>query len=168
MYAVFHSPAYRTRYAEFLKIDFPRLPLTSNLALFTKLCKLGEELVGLHLMEKFGKRLTGFRGKGSDEVDFVKYLEPEGLDSRVRGNDNSGRVAINDDQYFEGVTPEVWNFHIGGYQVAHKWLKDRKGRKLSFDDIEHYHHIISALSETIRLMREIDEVITEAGGFPLK
>ncbi len=156
MYAVFHSPSYRSRYAEFLKIDFPRLPLTSNLTLFTKLCKLGEELVKLHLMEKFGKPLTGFRGKGSDMVEYVKYDE------------ETGRVQINPDQYFEGVSNVVWNFHIGGYQVAQKWLKDRKGRTLSYDDIEHYHHIISALSETMRLMKEIDEVIVEAGGFPLK
>ncbi len=165
MYAVFHSPAYRSRYAEFLKIDFPRLPLTSDLSLFTKLCKLGEELVKLHLMVKFGKPLTGFRGKGSDMVEYVKY-EPESAPGSARTT--RGVVQINEDQYFEGIPDAVWNFHIGGYQVAQKWLKDRKNRKLSYDDIEHYHHIISALSETTRLMQEIDEVISEAGGFPLK
>ncbi len=170
MYAVFHSPTYRSRYAEFLKIDFPRLPLTSNVELFRKLCKFGEELVKLHLMEEphpnpllstgEGVNLVKFPKKDSDVVEFVKYEEA--------GGSPALRVQINADQYFEGVTPEVWNFHIGGYQVAHKWLKDRKGRKLSYDDIEHYQNIISALSETMRLMKEIDEVIKEAGGFPLK
>ncbi|HYM20377.1 MAG TPA: type ISP restriction/modification enzyme [Candidatus Kapabacteria bacterium] len=159
MYAIFHSPTYRTRYAEFLKIDFPRLPLTSDLTLFAKLCKLGEKLVKLHLMEKFGKEMVKFPVKGSDEVEYVEFESDSG---------HKDRVVINDKQYFESVPKEVWEFHIGGYQVAHKWLKDRKGRKLNYDDIEHYKHIISALSETMRLMKEIDVVISAAGGFPLK
>ena len=159
IYAVFHSPTYRIRYGEFLRIDFPRLPLTSNVALFSKLCKRGKELVNLHLMESFGKKLVNFPKKGSDIVEYVKFESDSG---------HKATVQINGDQYFEGVPEEVWNFHIGGYQVAHKWLKDRKDRKLSFDDIEHYGQIISALSETIRLMKEVDEVIAGAGGFPLK
>ena len=158
MYAVFHSPIYRTRYAEFLKIDFPRLPMTSDVKLFTSLVKLGEELVKLHLMEKYGKKLVKFPKKGSDVVEVCRFESDSG----------HNKVEINADQYFEGVPEDVWNFHIGGYQVAHKWLKDRKGRKLSFDDIEHYGKIISALSETMRLMKEIDEVILGAGGFPFK
>jgi hypothetical protein len=76
-------------------------------------------------------------------------------------------VWINKTQYFEGVPPEVWNFHIGGYQVCQKWLKDRKGRQLTYDDLTHYQHIVSALSETIGLMAEIDAVIEEHGGWPL-
>jgi predicted helicase len=160
MYAVFHSPTYRQRYAEFLKIDFPRLPLTSNPDLFRALCQLGSELVSLHLMEKHGATLTSYPVSGNHTVDKVSYTEP-GLGTEL------GRVWINKIQYFEGVSPEVWNFQVGGYQVCQKWLKDRKGRQLSYDDLTHYQRVVSALSETIRLMTEIDTVINNHGGYPL-
>ncbi len=160
MYAVFHSPTYRVRYSEFLKIDFPRLPLTSNAELFLELCKLGERLVELHLMEKFGKTLPRYPAKGNNVVEKVEYLEP-------RDQPEQGRVYINKVQYFEGVPPEVWNFHVGGYQVCQKWLKDRKGRVLSFEDIQHYQRIVAALGATIELMESIDEAIEEHGGWPI-
>jgi predicted helicase len=160
MYAVFHSPSYRKRYAEFLKIDFPRLPLTSKPELFRELCVLGEELVGLHLMERHGPQITQYPVTGDDTVKKVRYTEPgQGAPC--------GRVWINKNQYFENVPPEVWQFHIGGYQVCDKWLKDRKGRILSYDDKEHYHHIVSALSETIRIMADIDKVIDKHGVWPI-
>ena len=159
IYAVFHSPAYRSRYVEFLKGDFPRLPLTSNTKLFRELCALGGELVALHLMEKYGPELTTYPVKGDDQVEAVRYTEP-GQGAK------KGRVWINKTQYFEGITPEVWNFQIGGYQVCHKWLKDRKGRKLEYDDVQHYQRIVSALSETIRLMAEIDKAIIKHSGWP--
>ena len=161
MYAVFHSPTYRTRYAEFLKIDFPRLPLTSNPVLFRELCAPGDELVALHLMDKTGPRITGYPVDGDHEVDKIRYSEP-------KKSEKSGKVWINKEQYFEGVPSEVWEFMIGGYQVCQKWLKDRKGRKLTIEDIEHYQNIVSALSETIRLMSEIDAVINKHGGWPIK
>ena len=153
MYAVFHSPTYRKRYAEFLKIDFPRLPLTSHLGLFRALAEKGEELVALHLMESpaLHQPIVKFHGKGSNEVEKVRYAEP--------AEGRPGLVYINKTQYFEGVEPEVWEFHIGGYQVLEKWLKDRKGRTLSYDDVSHYGKIVVALRETIRLMAEIDELI---------
>jgi len=91
--------------------------------------------------------ITGYPITGSNEVEKINY------------DDNNQRVYINKDQYFEGVPPEVWNFHIGGYQVCQKWLKDRKGRMLSFDDLVHYQKIIVALKETVRLMEEIDDLI---------
>jgi len=160
IYAVFHSPTYRTRYAEFLKIDFPRLPLTSNKALFRELCKLGGELVGLHLMEQHGPDMTNFPIRDGSEVEKVRYTEPK--------KSQQGRVWINHKQYFDNVPPEVWEFHIGGYQVCHKWLKDRKGRKLEYEDVEHYCRIVSALSETIRLMSAIEKTIDKHGGWPLK
>ncbi len=160
IYAVFHSPAYRERYAEFLKIDFPRLPLTSKPVLFRNLCKLGDELVNLHLMEKTGPEITSYPIEGEHEVEKVRYTEPG------QGADN-GRVWINKEQYFENVRPEVWGFHIGGYQVCYKWLKDRKGRKLSYDDIKHYQNIVSILSETIRIMPAIDKLIDKHGGWPI-
>ena len=153
MYAVFHSPTYRERYAELLKIDFPRLPLTSDLGLFRALAEKGEELVSLHLMESptLHQPVAKFPITGSNEVEKVRYAEP--------AEGRPGLVYINKTQYFQGVEPQVWGFHIGGYQVLHKWLKDRKGRTLSYDDVTHYGKIVVALKETMRLMAEIDEII---------
>jgi len=153
-YALLYSPSYRDRYFEFLRSDFPRLPLTSSLDLFRALAELGGELVALHLMEspKLDKHLTQFVGKGGNEVVKVRY--------------ENETVWINSAQGFRGVPENVWNFHIGGYQVCQKWLKDRKGRTLTADDIAHYHRIVVALAETIRLMAEIDNVIESHGGWP--
>jgi len=173
-YAVFHSPTYRNRYAEFLKIDFPRLPLISDKGLFFKLAELGEELVLLHLMRspKLNDFITSFPHSGSNIVEKVmfRHCEPEAKQSgdchvapcgapRNDGNVVIGNVWFNKNQCFEGVEEEDWNFHIGGYQVLAKWLKDRKGRPLSFDDIEHYQKIVVAIHETRRLMAEIDAAI---------
>jgi predicted helicase len=148
-YAIFHSPTYRTRYAELLKIDFPRLPLTSDKELFKALVEKGAELVSLHLMESpmLNTLITKYPIDDSHKVEKVDY------------NENNQRVYINKTQYFEGVPPEVWNFHIGGYQVCHKWLKDRKDRTLSYDERIHYQKIVVVLKETIRLMEEIDGII---------
>lgn len=158
-YAVFHCPTYRARYAEFLKIDFPRLPLTSDKALFRALCEYGAQLVDLHLMRGAAiKLITGFHGDGDNLVanGYPKYTEPTA--------ETAGRVHINQKQYFEGITPELWDFHIGGYQVLEKWLKDRRGRNLSVEDVMHYQRIVVALAETDRIMDEIDETIPP---FPL-
>ncbi len=154
-YAVFHSPTYRARYAEFLKIDFPRLPITSNYQLFFELARFGEQLVDLHLLEKDIETDVTFPEKGSNEVEFAPKYTDE-------------KVYINKTQYFENVPETAWNFHIGGYQVLQKWLKDRKGRTLDFDDLEHYAKVVSALSKTIELMQNIDETIEENGGFPIE
>jgi len=264
---VFHSPTYRTRYAEFLKIDFPRLPLTSSLELFRALAKHGGELVALHLMEspKLEKYITKYAGKGDSEVakGYPKFVSggeaaldcgreatalgsnaepsasvdagsstsPEKSDSfavavqsasrkvdsevvkgypkfvsggeaaldcgreatalgsnaepsasvdagsstspdrsdsfavALQSASRRGRVHINPECWFEGVPENVWNFHIGGYQVCEKWLKDRRGRVLSEEDIAHYQKIVVALKETIRLMVEIDKVIEAHGGW---
>ncbi|HUY15082.1 MAG TPA: type ISP restriction/modification enzyme [Terriglobia bacterium] len=219
IYAVFHSPTYRRRYAEFLKSDFPRVPLTSDVNLFRSLCGLGAELVALHLLESptLQKPMARFPVKGSNQVDkgFPRYVapgEPEPgtgkplKDGRVYINKGDAVVAAVSDrrdeygvrelapafgsggkppqskgaahraallraktgdediaattgQYFEGVPPEVWNFHIGGYQVCEKWLKDRRGRTLTYEDLEHYRKVVTALSETIRLMAAIDSAI---------
>ena len=150
-YAVFHSPTYRERYAEFLKIDFPRLPLTSDVDLFGKLVRFGAELVSLHLMKspKLADFITTYNVGGDNEVarDYPEYIEKH------------KRVHINKTQYFEGVPQGTWDFHIGGYQVLEKWLKDRRGRKLSYDDSQHYQRIVVAQAETIRIMSEIDAAI---------
>jgi hypothetical protein len=163
IYAVFHSPGYRSRYAEFLKIDFPRLPLTGSIDLFRALAKLGSELTALHLLEspKLDKPRTKFIGS-SREVVKVGWV-----DDTVWINAGGKKAATTPGTSgFQGVPEAVWNFHIGGYQVCEKWLKDRKGRTLSDDDIAHYHKIVIALSETIRLMAEIDQVINQHGGWP--
>ena len=150
-YAVFHSPTYRSRYAEFLRIDFPRLPLTSNKEFFKALAEKGAGLISLHLMEapvlEQQRTQIKFDVSGSNIVEKVTYDE------------TAKRVYINKEQYFEGVLPEVWNFHIGGYQVCQKWLKDRKGRTLTYGERVHYQEIVIALRETIRLMQEIDQSI---------
>jgi predicted helicase len=162
-YAVFHSPGYRSRYVEFLKIDFPRLPLTGNLELFRALSRLGGELVALHLLESpaLENPRTQFVGPSREVVkagwvDGTVWIDAGGKKSETRPG-TSG---------FRGVPEAVWNFHIGGYQVCEKWLKDRKGRMLTDDDIAHYHKIVISLDETIRLMSEIDEVINQHGGWP--
>ena len=160
MYAIFHSPAYRERYAEFLKIDFPRLPLTSNIELFRSLCEIGGRLVALHLMETAIPLVTSYPVAGNNTVEAVRYSAP-GEGSEM------GRVWINKTQYFEGVPPEVWAFQVGGYQVCQKWLKDRKGRLLTYDDITHYQRIVAVLAETIRLMAAVDETIAARGGWPI-
>jgi hypothetical protein len=146
-YAVFHNPTYRTRYAEFLKIDFPRLPLTSDKKLFAKLVEKGKQLVELHLLKspKVEDFITAFPVSGDNKVEKVSY--------------EKNKVWINTSQYFEGVPENVWGFQVGGYQVCEKWLKDRKERALSGEDIHHYQRVVVSLKETIRLMQEIDKTI---------
>jgi predicted helicase len=156
-YAIFHSPTYRTRYAEFLKIDFPRLPLTSNQKLFHELAIKGEELVNLHLMksDKLNTLITTYQAIGDNQVTEVTY------------NSELQRVYINKQSYFTDIPPHIWEFKIGGYQVLDKWLKDRKNanRKLSIEEINHYQKIVIALTDTLRLMQEIDRIIP---GFPIE
>ena len=153
IYAIFHSPTYRSRYAEFLKIDFPRVPLTSNNELFCQLAEYGEELVALHLMKspKLNNLITQYTENGGSQIvdaGHPKYTK--------------GAVVINKKgDKFVGVPEQVWNFYIGGYQVCQKWLKDRKGRTLNDDDIQHYQRVVVALKETMELMQLIDDVIPE-------
>ena len=160
-YAVLHSPEYRRRYADFLKADFPRVPLPANGALFAELAGLGAQLAALHLLEADGPEedKPRFAIGGNKPVDRVRYTEPTA--------DAGGRVWINKTQYFEGVAPETWAFTIGGYRPAEKWLKDRRGRPLDYDDIGRYQRICAALAETPRLMARIDEAIAAHGGWPI-
>ena len=146
IYAVLHSPSYRERYKEFLKIDFPRIPYPIDWEKFRDLAELGEELRQLHLMEDLpSKTGVNFPIAGSLQVDCYRWQD--------------NRVYINAEQYFEGVPEYAWNFFIGGYQPAQKWLKDRKGLILSFEDVKHYGNIIYVLQQTERIMQEIDEII---------
>ncbi len=145
IYAILHSPNYREKYKEFLKIDFPRVLYPKDAKSFKRLVSLGGELRQLHLLElpKVNKFITTYSVAGSNEVEKLVYKD--------------GKVFINKDQYFGGVPDVAWIFYIGGYQPAQKWLKDRKGRILTNEDIEHYQKIIVALTETDRIMKEIDE-----------
>jgi predicted helicase len=149
IYAVLYSNAYRTKYAEFLKIDFPRIPFTKDYKLFMKLTDYGHSLTDLHLLKsKETESATAqFNIKGKNEVEKVKY--------------EKGKVYINKEQYFEGVKPEVWEYQIGGYQVCDKWLKDRKGMMLSHDDIKHYCQIVNAITKTIETQKKIDNIYPE-------
>ncbi len=159
-YAIFHSPTYRKRYAESLKIDFPRLPLTSDKARFARLAGLGRELAGLHLLESVPSPRATYPQAGGNVVSWTgknAYKPPT--------SQAPGRVYIDESQYFDNVPPEVWGFHVGGYQVCEKWLKDRKGRTLSHDDIEHYRKITEAVRQTLRLTEEIDRAIP---GWPMQ
>ena len=157
IYAVLHSPTYREKYKEFLKIDFPRVPYPKDKATFWQLVKLGGEIRQIHLLESptVEKYITQYPIDGDNVVSMPKYFP-------IPKNENTGalqgNVYINDTQYFANVPLTAWSFYIGGYQPAQKWLKDRKERKLEFEDILHYQKIIVALSETDRLMKEIDKI----------
>jgi predicted helicase len=149
IYAVLHSPTYREKYKEFLKIDFPRVPFPKDKVIFWQLVKLGGEIRQIHLLESptVEKYITQYPIDGNNVVVKPKY--------------ENGKVYINDTQYFANVPQVAWEFYIGGYQPAQKWLKDRKERTLEFDDILHYQKIIVALSETDRLMKEIEKIEIE-------
>lgn len=169
IYATFHSGTYRLRYSDLLKIDFPRIPLPGRLDLFRELARRGGELVALHLMESpnLDDFITTYTGPKNPEVGRVGWSDDTVWLDAGKTNAREGHRATKSGTIgFSGVPEEVWNFHIGGYQVCHKWLKDRKGRTLSQDDITHYQKIVVALTETIRLMQEIDEVIERHGGWP--
>ena len=146
IYGVLHAPNYRETYAEFLKIDFPRIPYPASPEVFAHISEKGEALRRLHLMEAaaIGDTPYPYHGEG-DDVVASGYPKIEG-----------GKVQINQDQYFADVPAIAWGFHIGGYQPAQKWLKDRRGRALSWDDIGHYQKIVKILSETDRVMKEIE------------
>ena len=169
IYAVFHSPRYRERYGAQLKLDFPRVPLPGSVDLLRKLAEAGHDLLALHLLEspKLGKPITSYAGPRNPEVGRVGWLDGTvWLDAGKTNARESYRATMLGTMGFQGVPVAVWDFHIGGYQVCHKWLKDRKGRTLSDEDVAHYQKIVVALNETIRIMAEVDEVIEAQGGWP--
>ena len=175
IYAVFHSPAYRERYDQFLRVDFPRVPLTDDIELFRTLVDVGGQLKDVHLLESPTLNQTEVKfpvvGDNVVEKGYPKYYAPGDIPAGERSPVEQGRVYISktapssgkQGQYFEGIPPDVWEFRIGGYQPLDKWLRDRRGRTLSFGDLDHYKRIAAALSETMRLMAEVDEAILESG-----
>jgi predicted helicase len=148
IYGVLHCPAYRDTFAEFLKIDFPRIPWPTTPDEFWDVSGKGAELRRLHLMEaaSIGATPYPFTGEGDNEVGKPRFED--------------GRIWINESQYFADAPPMSWDFYIGGYQPAQKWLKDRKGRALSFADVQHYQRILKILAETDRIMQTITMDLT--------
>ena len=157
IYAVLHSPTYREKYKEFLKIDFPKIPYPKDSKTFWELVALGSQIRQIHLLESAAveEYITEFNINGDCVVSKPSFVISSAVEKKV------GKVYINETQYFENVPELAWNFYIGGYQPAQKWLKDRKDRKLEFDDIAHYQKIIVALFETDRLMKEINTIAIE-------
>jgi predicted helicase len=157
IYAVLHSPTYRDTYKEFLKIDFPRVPYPTNTDTFWQLVELGGELRQIHLLEHpvVEQYITQYPKEGDNVVTRKLTKTSIGYEPIT---DTHGKVWINDNQYFDNLPIVAWEFYIGGYQPAQKWLKDRKDRELNYEDILHYQKIIVALTETDRIMKVIDGV----------
>ncbi|KAF0123497.1 MAG: Adenine specific DNA methyltransferase [bacterium] len=152
IYSVLYSNIYRTKYAEFLKMDFPKIPFTKDYKLFSKMAGYGKRLVDLHLLKsaELDSPVAKFQGYGDERVEKLRYDGEEKC------------VYVNRSRYFEGITKEVWEYQIGGYQVCSKWLKDRKGRRLFLDDIKHYCKIVTSLQKTIEIQKVIDDIYPEA------
>ncbi|HBH12934.1 MAG TPA: DNA methyltransferase, partial [Clostridiales bacterium] len=150
IYSIGYSNNYRTIYEEFLTYDYPRIPFTANRELFKKLVEFGGRLIDLHILKspELDQPTVKFQGQGQDMMV-----------GRRRYDEETGRVYINKDYYFEGVAPDVWEYQIGGYQVMDKYLKDRKGRRM--EDPRHYIHIATALEKTIEIQAEIDAIYPE-------
>jgi very-short-patch-repair endonuclease len=162
IYAVLHSPMYREKYKEFLKIDFPRVPYPTDKEKFWELVRIGGEIRELHLLESkvFDNMRANFPVSGTNEV--TRKMTTNSYGFELTNKEKAiGKVWINEKQYFDDVPLTAWEFYIGGYQPAQKWLKDRHGRTLGYEDVIHYQKIIIALTETARLMKEIDLVGVE-------
>lgn len=151
IYALLYSIAYRKKYLEFLKTEFPRIPFTKDYELFTTIAKRGEQLIGLHLLKSDQLSSPLAKCEGSGDLRVVK----------ITFDEQKGRVYLNSEKYFSGVPREVWEYHIGGFQVADKWLKDRKGRILSSEEVAHYTRVATAIQETINIQRSLDDLFTE-------
>ena len=146
IYAVLYSPTYRERYYEFLKYDFPRIPLPQDIDQFRNLAALGQELISWHLLKDMQiPARHRFEGEGDGVVGKPRYED--------------GNVWINATQHFTDVSAEVWEYEVGAYQVCEKWLKDRKGEALSHAEVRQYRSILVAVAETLRVVGEIDEVV---------
>ena len=163
IYAVLHTPEYRERYKEFLKVDFPRIPYPKSGEVFMKLAAIGEKLIAVHLLKDPATQMmfdphAKFPISGTGRVDALKYAVGGAVGG---GTPTLPRVYINAEQYFDNVPETAWTFFIGGYQPAQKWLKDRKGRTLSADDVMHYKSIVIALLETEKLMEELSALSSE-------
>jgi predicted helicase len=159
IYAILHSPTYRKRYKEFLRVDYPRIPLTSKSRLFESLSKLGCELVLLHTMEspKQQNTVICLKGEGNNVVGTIR-----------KTSFKDDRLKINKNQFFEKINEKVYNYYTGGYQLIKKWLKDRKGNELTEQEVINFNKIIISISRSLEIMDEIDKRIEELGeGWPI-
>ena len=156
-YAVFFSPGYRNRYAEFLNKDFPRLPIIHNLESFRALSQLGDHLIGLHLLSVPTLEIR----ESSPTVVGQLCIEKASWSNQAIWVNKSKTAG------FVGVSEQVWKYSFGGYQVCEKWLKDRKGQILSAEDVTHYRKMIHSISETMRIEIEIEALIERCGGWPI-
>jgi len=157
IYSILNSNVYRHKYSEFIAIDFPKIPFTNDLSLFSKLSNLGKKLTVIQLMKSIEPSVkVVFKGEGDYQVGTMSEKSLK-----------DGRLYINDTQYFDGVSESLYDYHIGSYRICHKWLKDRKGENLSKNDIIHYRKMMSVIEQSKSLVDEIDNLITKNGGFPL-
>lgn len=161
IYAILNTPSYRVRYGQALRRDYPRIPLPVSKSFFARLSEIGAELIALHTFDQVPPRITKFNVSGTNEVAKPKFAADE-------GSSTVGRIYINDQQFIEAVPSSVWDFYIGGYRVAEKWLKDRKGRSLSYDDLTYYQEMLAMISRTQALQQKLDAEVTAAGGWPLR
>ena len=145
IYAILNSEEYKKKYNYRLVKDFPQIPITNDLNLFVELSNIGKKLISVHLNQNTASGVVNFPKTGSNDIAFIKYKEE--------------RLWINDIQYFDNIPKEIWEFVIGGYSVCDKWLKSRKGRKLTFDEIKELDHIVGAITLTIKLREQLDETV---------
>ena len=157
IYALLTAPSYRSRYAEFLQQDYPRIPVVPSAGVARKLIELGQALIDLHLLDREANTTCRISGEGRRTVDRISFAETE---------EDMGRIVINDRQAFESVPADVWEYMVGGFQVCENWLKVRRGRELSIDDVEAFRRIVGAIAETLRLTEQLEEVLEDAGGLP--
>lgn len=170
VYAILHSPTYRTRYSEFLKRDFPRIPLPHDYDHFRKGEAVGKVLIGTHLLERpnaihppIGFPQTGTNTVG--KLPAARRYQPGSPDTQTNNShDQTGRIHLNDTQYWTNIHADVWQFRVGGYQPAAKWLDDRAGRTLSDDDLTHYRKLLIALNQTLLMLPAADEVFARCLG----
>jgi len=143
-YAILYSRPYIAKYSEYLKIDFPRIPITLDSQLFRRIANAGQRLIDLHLLrpKEVANPVAKLKGKGGHSVEKCNHEER--------------RVYINEQEYFEGISAEVWGYQIGGYQVCEKWLKDRRGRLLTLEEIKHYCRTVTSISKTIEMQKALD------------
>ena len=151
IYAVLYSNSFRNKFGSVLKIDFPRVPFINNKRIFKKLSGFGKQLVSYHILNNKVTVKVNFPEKGSNIIDKIKF--------------NKNEVWINKNQYFNGISFDIWNFQIGGYMPAQKWLKSRKSKKLTYDELITYPRVITSISKTIEIQSKIDKVIDELGGW---
>jgi predicted helicase len=155
-----NSPTYRARYADFLKIDFPRLPIVAEFEHFVQLAQTGEQLTLWHIMTH-----PNIRPPSNFAVyPILRADEVDGLveDEHIRYDDVHRRIYINLDQYFDSISPDIWDFYTGGYQICDTWLRERIGQKLTYQDVEDYRRMAWIIHNTLQIMAEIDAVLAEA------